>query len=409
MKKLILKFTAFIIVLIFFASCEKDQLSTSDTLDLTSDNVANQLKVGNIPVAVGDLAIIEFLSSEYTPEGNTEFKYEITSGEKPSLGHWDLNILSPETDEETIEINILSCSESYSYGKDGSLKKYDPELALLDLLKFSNGYEKNESREVSFVIEGEWQEGEVQILAKGGKTWVESVITGPAIVDEPNDPNTYGTMDYKGRTYKTVLINGKWWMAENLAYLSMVSPSSGHVPYDAIPTHLDYDDEYCYVYGYEGSDVDEAMSTDNYSQYGVLYNRAAAVAYHPDGWHLPSRAELESLTGLWGDLSGYHLRSTSGWSNINGDNLSGMNIFPSGKLTWNYYSLPRTSYVGLGSNAFLWTTDETTDDDDNQIAPYEGYLFGISKEFYTRGDVAKIRTSHHLRLHGLSVRLVKDE
>lgn len=403
MKKLILEFTAFLIVLIFFASCEKDQISTSNTLNLKSDNVASQLKVGNIPVDLGDIAIIEFLSSEYTPEGNTEFIYEITSGEKPSLGHWDMNILSPETDEETIEINILSCSESYSYGKDGSLKKYYPELALLDLLKFSNGYEKNESREVSFVIEGEWQEGEVQILAKGGKTWVESVITGP-VIDGP----TYGTMDYEERIYKTVLIDGKWWMAENLAYLPTVSPSGDHSRYDALPDDSDYDDAYCYVYGYEGNDVDEAMETPNYSQYGVLYNRAAAVAFHPAGWHLPSKAELASLTGLWGDL-GCHFRSTSGWP-INGDNLSGMNILPSAKLSWHYYSLPRTSFGGLGRVAYLWTTDETLDNDDMQIAPYVGYLFGLSTQFNTNDEGKRdIRTSHVLRLHGLSVRLVKDD
>jgi hypothetical protein len=33
-----------------------------------------------------------------------------------------------------------------------------------------------------------------------------------------------GTLTYAGKTYKTVIINGKEWMAENLAYLPAVSP-----------------------------------------------------------------------------------------------------------------------------------------------------------------------------------------
>ena len=67
-------------------------------------------------------------------------------------------------------------------------------------------------------------------------------------------------------------------MAENLAWLPGVSPSS-----DGSETL-----SYYYVRGYEGTVVSEAKAVANYSTYGVLYNWPAAMAACPDGWHLPS-------------------------------------------------------------------------------------------------------------------------
>jgi uncharacterized protein (TIGR02145 family) len=82
-------------------------------------------------------------------------------------------------------------------------------------------------------------------------------------------------------TYKWVRIGNQVWMAENLAYLPSVSPSS--VGSD---TDLNY-----YVYGYSGNNVNEAKATDNYATYGVLYNWSAAMVSCPAGWHLLTGAE----------------------------------------------------------------------------------------------------------------------
>ena len=99
-----------------------------------------------------------------------------------------------------------------------------------------------------------------------------------------------------GNTYSTVKLGNQIWMAENLAYLPEVSPSSlGAV------NNNDYADPFYYVYGYEGSDVGQAKSNVNYGKYGVLYNWQAAIDACPAGWHLPTDAdwkELEMFLGM---------------------------------------------------------------------------------------------------------------
>jgi len=78
--------------------------------------------------------------------------------------------------------------------------------------------------------------------------------------------------------YKYVKIGTQTWMAENLAYLPAVSPSS-----DGSESSAFY-----YVYNYEGSSISEAKSQGNYTSYGVLYNWEAAKIACPSGWYLPS-------------------------------------------------------------------------------------------------------------------------
>ena len=88
-------------------------------------------------------------------------------------------------------------------------------------------------------------------------------------------------------------------MAENLAYLPSVSP----------PTSQSYDTPQYYIYGYDGTNVDEAKATYIFKTYGVLYNWPAAMngastsntkpsgvqGACPAGWHLPSDAEWKDL------------------------------------------------------------------------------------------------------------------
>ncbi|MDD4033422.1 MAG: FISUMP domain-containing protein [Bacteroidales bacterium] len=107
-----------------------------------------------------------------------------------------------------------------------------------------------------------------------------------------------------GNVYKTVAIGDQVWMAENLAYLpSVVGPATGS-------EDKGHGTDPCYyVYGYDGTDVNAAKGTENYTIYGVLYNVNAAMAgasstnsnpsgvqgICPDGWHLPSNAEWTQL------------------------------------------------------------------------------------------------------------------
>lgn len=110
-----------------------------------------------------------------------------------------------------------------------------------------------------------------------------------------------GEINIQGRNYKYKTFGRQTWMTENLAYLPEVYPSSS----------ISISEKRYYVHGYQGSDVSEAIRTDNYKTYGVLYNWSAASDGNaikstdsigvqgicPAGWHLPSNKEWMELNG----------------------------------------------------------------------------------------------------------------
>ena len=154
-------------------------------------------------------------------------------------------------------------------------------------------------------------------------------------------PNNYFTDSRDGNTYETVTIGNQVWMAENLKYLpSVVGPTTGSKT-----------SPYYYVYGYDGTDVNEAKATANYSTYGVLYNESAVMAESvydnnnpdgfqgvcPKGWHLPNDAMWQQLIQL------------SGYDHI-GRNLGGVKLKEAGSTHWKFYS-----YATRATNEFSFT------------------------------------------------------
>jgi len=113
-----------------------------------------------------------------------------------------------------------------------------------------------------------------------------------------------GLVNFNGRDYKYKTFLNQTWMIENLAYLPEVYPA----------TSISASEKRYYIYGYQGSDLTEAMKTENYKIYGVLYNWTAASdgveissadlvgvqGICPTGWHLPSNKEW---VDLWNNLN----------------------------------------------------------------------------------------------------------
>lgn len=208
---------------------------------------------------------------------------------------------------------------------------------------------------------------------------------------------------YEGRTYKTVIIGGKEWMAENLAYLPNVSP----------PTAGSATEPYYYVYGYSGTDVATAKQRDNYTVYGVLYNWPAAKAACPSGWHLPTDSE-------WTDLENYliangynydgtttgnkiakSLAATTNWDSYSvvgtiGNNLSlnnkcGFSALPGGYLCNN---CDTKFFYDIGYLGKWWSSTESGT---NRVGAW-GVNSGYSGIFYL----------NDFKDYALSVRCVKD-
>jgi len=185
------------------------------------------------------------------------------------------------------------------------------------------------------------------------------------------------TDNRNNKTYKTVEIGGKTWMAENLNY----QPSSGS--------------SWCYN-----------NSADSCAKYGRLYDWNTAMAGKassstnpsgvqgvcPAGWHLPSDAEWNTLVTYAGGYDGKKLKSTRGWypySGITNEDTYGFSALPGG----GHYSDDSFHYVG---NFGLWWTATVLD----SISAY-GYGMRYDRDYSTR--------DYYFRVNGISVRCVGDD
>ncbi|HPF94537.1 MAG TPA: fibrobacter succinogenes major paralogous domain-containing protein, partial [Tenuifilaceae bacterium] len=202
-----------------------------------------------------------------------------------------------------------------------------------------------------------------------------------------------------GNVYQMVTIGNQIWMAENLAYLpSVTGPSLG---YNGTP--------YYYVYGYDGTDVNDAKATSNYDTYGVLYNWTAAMASSvsseanpsgvqgvcPTGWHLPSDAEWTELTDYLGGISGAGGKlketGTTHWNSPNegATNETGFTALPAG-----FRNHQHEAFHSLWSSGFWWTASEF----DEEFAWYR----------LIRNSTSEITRGMNTKETGYSVRCVKD-
>ena len=131
-----------------------------------------------------------------------------------------------------------------------------------------------------------------------------------------------------GKVYKTVKIGDQVWMAENLNY------------------------------DLEGSKTNDSLDKDG-SIYGRYYTLEASKNACPEGWHLPSYDEADSLIIFVGneDVAGWHLKSTSGWAFDDHDQTDGNGADSycfDAKSAGEIRSSPRVS--NFGEMAFFRTT-----------------------------------------------------
>ena len=203
-------------------------------------------------------------------------------------------------------------------------------------------------------------------------------------VTETIKPDGTGILVYEGRTYKTIILNGKEWLAENLAYLPTVYSSSNG----------SYTEPRYYVYDYQGTDVAAAKASKNYTTYGVLYNWVAAKAACPPGWHLPSDDEWTILTTYLGGISvaGGKMKEAgmAHWLNPNygATNESGFSALPGG------IRISNGVFGRIGSDGLWWSSTVQSP----TVAGFSILKFDNSK-LWPGGDKKEA---------GFSVRCVKD-
>jgi uncharacterized protein (TIGR02145 family) len=112
----------------------------------------------------------------------------------------------------------------------------------------------------------------------------------------PVSADSYNSVTCGGQTYKTVQIGNQKWFAENLNY----DPGTGNSA--------------CY-----GNQV------SNCATYGRLYDWSTAMGVCPNGWHLPSDGDWQTLVDFAGgnSVAGEELKAMSGWNDYYGESGNG--------------------------------------------------------------------------------------
>ena len=203
---------------------------------------------------------------------------------------------------------------------------------------------------------------------------------------DPELAEGFLTDNRDGQTYKTVTIGTQTWMAENLNYETANSYC--------------YNDNSanCTKYGrlYTWAAAMDSAGTWSANGKGCGYNETCSPAYPvrgvcPEGWHLPTQTEWNTLfTAVGGSsVAGKKLKSTSGWnSSGNGTDAFSFSALPAG------YRYDDGRYFSEGYRAYFWSSTESYSESAYNL--YLGYNY----------DSAGL--NNYIKYRGYSVRCVKD-
>ncbi len=163
-----------------------------------------------------------------------------------------------------------------------------------------------------------------------------------------------------GKIYKTVEIEGKTWMAENLNF------------YRSLDGSIVLDSAFCY---------DDVIT--NCDKYGRLYQEDAAVKACPEGWRLPTDEEwsfMRNTVKIKNDVDDVNipLRAVGAWDDkVSATNASGFSAIPAG------YRTKGGIYDGEGTRGYFWGENDKL---------YYGWIlsrqYELEKESLIRGYYA---------------------
>lgn len=308
-------------------------------IDITSTPFDANIKLngkdyGTTPTTVRDLLVGSYtLTLEKPGYGTVNKTVSITEGQTTEIN---------ETLPTGMEVTIASIPSGAQLWVNGASVGTTP---FKTTLAFSSHSVK--------LVNGKKEVNETITVTQGGKTrWEFDVaeFSSTGIFTDPRDQ----------KTYKYVTIGKQVWMAENLAY----EPSNGKY----------------WAYGNDEGKV---------AKYGYLYDWQTAKNVCPTGWHLPSDAEWDQLTGFVGSNKGTKLKAKSGWSsNGNGTDDYGFSALPGG------YRYANGTFGYIGYEGYWWSSTE-----------YGPDIVGTRYMRYNYGTVSR---SHLSKSWGFSVRCVRD-
>jgi len=164
-----------------------------------------------------------------------------------------------------------------------------------------------------------------------------------------NPSVSYGAMtdSRDSKTYKTVVIDGKTWMAENLNY----NDDTKNPLLKGNSLCYNGDDKYCELLGrlYSRS----AVMNDNRCAFNASCDlgEGSIQGICPDGWHVPSHEEGANLVSYIGAFAASDVRSANGWNDTLSTGLDTYGLSFAGYASWNNTS---NRYSSLGEYAYTW-------------------------------------------------------
>lgn len=193
------------------------------------------------------------------------------------------------------------------------------------------------------------------------------------------------------QVYKTVKIGDQIWMAENLNF-EYDEGAAGSFCYN---NKADSCAKYGRLYLWSAAMDSAAVFSDDAEGCGFGTACASKETFRglcPEGWHLPSTTEWETLFATVGgmDNAGKMLRSASGWIEecSDGEDAYGFKALPAG------YRFNFGSFNDAGSMAYFWAGSESSDEKANIV-----YLNGYYDYAKQKSDYKNVASS---------VRCIKD-
>jgi uncharacterized protein (TIGR02145 family) len=187
------------------------------------------------------------------------------------------------------------------------------------------------------------------------------------------------SLKYEGKIYNTVLIGTQCWLKENLDVGVQIKDSLNQSNNGII-------EKYCY-------NDDSA----NCSIYGGLYQWNEAMQYDtlekskgicPAGWHIPSKAEFDSLSKFVHGNSNSLKSVQQGKNSMIGTNTSGFSVLLSG------YRYTNGAFYRIKRSACFWSSTK--------------FNFELSDNMNMNDDIKDINQNNYKIINGFSVRCLLD-
>jgi uncharacterized protein (TIGR02145 family) len=189
-----------------------------------------------------------------------------------------------------------------------------------------------------------------------------------------------------GHIYRTIRINDKIWMAEDLVYLPKMDVSQ-----------LIYDDLE-YINQNDGFKVKQIDNVSSEFAFNVLYTFETAKDVCPAGWHLPDDAEWSEMEDRLSKLNngeGEHVDLFIPFSKNISDNSIENNNKHEDYSGPDPGSVKSGYFLSLTSNPAWWTSTNS-----------DRAEFGVGRKLFSSGYSFLSQNIHEAK--GLSVRCIKD-